>query len=91
MAITRWHWGKLVILWVWGLLVMGLCYSGLTTIDREKYVAGFMLIGVLFAVPLLLSRLTWIWLGGKETHGTGSRAPGPKTDEKERSEPAGSD
>ena len=91
MAIRHWHSGKLVILWVWGLLGMGLCYSGLITIDKEKYLIGFFLIGILFAVPLLLSRITWIWLSGKETHCQNNEVVNRSIDDKESSEAADSE
>ena len=64
IAIRKWHVGKLVLLWVWGAAV---CFVLIQIILRTtNFVPGFILIGLLLAILISLSVLTWIWLGGKE-------------------------
>jgi hypothetical protein len=64
MAIRNWHTGKIIMLWVWALVLMGLSLEGIKT--TENVILGFVLIGALFCLPLVLSVITWKWLGGKE-------------------------
>ena len=64
MPIRKWHAGKLVLLWIWGVAV---CFVLIQIILRtSNFVPGFILIGLLLAILIALSVLTWIWLGGKE-------------------------
>jgi hypothetical protein len=64
MALRRWHWGKVVLLWGWGV---ALCLALIQVIIRTaSFVPGFALIGVLLFILLTLSIITWKWLGGKE-------------------------
>lgn len=67
--IRRWHYGKLVILWSWGGALTALAYFlvvGLEPEDGAKLALGFAAIVLLGAIPLALSAVTWIWLGGRE-------------------------
>lgn len=65
--IRRWHWGKIVILWSWGGLLVALL---LTTFLSQKaevdpavsltsFLGSALILGVLTIV-------TWLWLGGKD-------------------------
>jgi hypothetical protein len=74
MAIRRWHVGKIVLLWAWGIfLSVGVIQ---VVVRTTNFVPGFLLIGVLLAIPLTLSVITWKWLGGKEGEGrSGSGSP----------------
>ena len=67
MSIKRWHWGKIVILWAWGGLVVAM----LMTIFLSKKVAEEPIVSSLSSLGsvLILGALTvvtWIWLSGKE-------------------------
>jgi len=67
--IERWHSGKLVILWSWGGGLAYLAY--LVAVDLEPagglgLALGFVALAALAAIPVALSAVTWIWLGGRE-------------------------
>ena len=67
MAIRRWHWGKLVILWAWGLAVAGPLFAFFQRQQGENISpaqATAFLLSVLVLVAL--SAVTWRWLGGRE-------------------------
>lgn len=64
MEIKKWHWGKIVILWAWGIIITLVIVKILESINN--YVLGFLLIGLVFISPFVLSIITWKWLGGKE-------------------------
>jgi hypothetical protein len=68
--IHRWHWGKLVILWSWGSVIVALLIAQfLATPAREQPgVASMTFLGSLFILAAL-STVTWVWLGGKESGG----------------------
>lgn len=70
MAIKRWHYGKLIILWGWGVVVVALALQFLETISSERYVLGTVLLLVVGGVPIALSVVTWRWLSGKESANT---------------------
>jgi hypothetical protein len=64
MAIRKWHIGKIVLLWAWGI---ALCLGLIQIITKtENFVPGFILIGALLTILVTLSVITWKWLGGKE-------------------------
>ena len=67
MAIRNWHYGKLILLWAWGGVLMYVAFAVLITISRERYLLGTLLVVVLVAIPLVLTAVTWRWLGAKET------------------------
>ena len=67
--IPRWHPGKLILLWAWGVLAAGLV---LTDFMRRTQASTlvlqlFELVFVLLLL-LVLSAITWTWLGGRESH-----------------------
>ena len=64
MAIRRWHVGKVILLWAWGIF---LCLALIQVIIKtNSFVPGFLLIGTILAILMTLSVITWKWLGGKE-------------------------
>ena len=64
MAIRKWHVGKVVLLWLWGLALCALIVSLLKR--TTTFIIGFPLIGLLFAILVSLSVVTWKWFSGKE-------------------------
>jgi hypothetical protein len=66
-SIRSWHWGKLAILWAWGGTLVALLLSDFLTgsIFESPIVSTLTFLGSLTAL-VLLSVVTWIWLGGKE-------------------------
>ena len=69
MKIRTWHVGKIVMLWAWGVaaMVAGLCVLGDNVKSLTQHVLiGFALLILLLVIPIILSILTWTWLGGKE-------------------------
>jgi hypothetical protein len=70
MAIRRWHYGKLVMLWAWGVALMFVCYQVLRSMGDTQsglgLAAGFVMIAAVIAIPVGLSVITWKWLTGKE-------------------------
>jgi hypothetical protein len=66
MSIRKWHLGKLVILWMWGGAGVAFALTRFLAGDWRSKSTLFCLI---FAVLdlLLLSAVTWHWLGGKES------------------------
>jgi hypothetical protein len=65
VAVKNWHVGKLVLLWVWGIVLTVVVAEALRHIDNPML--GFPLIAAIVFMPLVLSVLTWRWLGGKES------------------------
>ena len=64
MAVRNWHFGKIVLMWAWGVVLVAVTFQ---LVERtEHFVFGFTLIGVLIAIPVTLSVITWKWLSGKE-------------------------
>jgi hypothetical protein len=64
VSIGRWHYGKLILLWAWGILV---CVGVFFTVPHVKsFVVGFPLIALIPTILIGLSVITWRWLGGKE-------------------------
>lgn len=66
MAIRNWHYGKLILLWAWGGVLGYIALVVLLALSGESYVVGTLLVVVLVGIPLLLSVVTWKWLGAKE-------------------------
>jgi predicted membrane channel-forming protein YqfA (hemolysin III family) len=87
MAIARWHYGKIVLLWAWGLALMGVVFVSIQTLSHPNSTAqlvfAFLLLGLLGAIPLALSVVTWKWLGGKEVEVTAPVEEEPKSDSAE--------
>jgi hypothetical protein len=64
MAVRKWHYGKLVLLWAWGIVV---CVALVFAIPHvSSFVIGFPLIALIPTILIALSVITWKWLGGKE-------------------------
>ena len=65
MAIKKWHIGKLVLLWVWGLIFVAVAWSTLEG-GHVFWLVGYGLMVGIVAVPAGLSVVTWKWLTGQE-------------------------
>jgi hypothetical protein len=67
VGIQHWHWGKVIILWVWGgtLSALLLTVFVLEPVNDAPARAAVSLV-LMIAVLLALSAITWRWLGGKE-------------------------
>jgi hypothetical protein len=65
--IPGWHWGKLVILWAWGGLVVAVLMR--TFIEQkptdDPLTSSINYLGSL-AILVALTVITWVWLGGKD-------------------------
>lgn len=72
MAIKNWHVGKLVMLWTWGFVFVGLALSLLES--KVSWFFGYPLIGGILVVPAILSVLTWKWLSGREDQNQSSKS-----------------
>lgn len=66
MAVRNWHWGKLVLLWIWAAVLGLLAWSELER-GQVPWWVGLPLMALLTFLPVTLSVLTWKWLGGQET------------------------
>ena len=66
MALRQWHYGKLVMLWAWGVTVMAVGVRILRDLKPERFLLGTLLILGIVAVPISLSVMTWNWLGARE-------------------------
>jgi hypothetical protein len=65
--IQRWHWGKIVILWAWGGLLVALLLTRFLSqrADADPAVSSLSFLGSL-VVLAALTVVTWMWLGGKD-------------------------
>jgi hypothetical protein len=72
MRIRRWHWGKIVILWGWGGVVVALLLTTFLSqrADADPAVASLCFLGSILILGAL-TVVTWLWLGGKEEPSTG--------------------
>ena len=67
VAIRRWHFGKLIILWGWGVAVGGLTLTDFLRLPIEPSPYRHLFEFLIFVLILLaLSVVTWRWLGSKE-------------------------
>jgi hypothetical protein len=70
VAIRRWHWGKIAVLWAWGGIIVALLLtkflSQQATVDPVASALSFF---ASLAILAALTVVTWIWLGGKEPPG----------------------
>jgi hypothetical protein len=67
MRISKWHPGKLIILWSWGALIVALaltCYFA-TPIAASPRLHLAELVVAIFLLATL-SGITWRWLSGRE-------------------------
>jgi len=68
LTIRRWHWGKIAILWAWGGLVVALLLTNFLSSPADQSPArSTVTFLVSLIILLVLTALTWAWLGGKET------------------------
>lgn len=70
--IRRWHFGKLIILWVWGAFLAGLAWYWVVDLEPSSDsvagpIGGLLALGAMLLIPGALSVVTWLWLGGRET------------------------
>jgi hypothetical protein len=69
MAIRGWHVGKLILLWAWGAALTLLAVVGMQAVppkDISWALLGWALLLFAAGVPITLSVITWLWLGGRE-------------------------
>jgi hypothetical protein len=69
VAVIEWHPGKLILLWAWcvALALLGLFgVRAMPSGSRVGILVGFTLLVFAVTVPVALSVITWIWLGGRE-------------------------
>ena len=67
MRISKWHFGKLIILWSWGALLAALAltsYFVSPVAASPRLHLGEMLIAIFILAAL--SAITWRWLSGRE-------------------------
>jgi hypothetical protein len=68
MSIQKWHAGKLIILWAWGVGGAIIALSDFMTRPVESATLLHLVeIVIVITTLLLLSALTWHWLSGKES------------------------
>jgi hypothetical protein len=65
--IKKWHWGKIVIVWAWGMIpfayMLNLFIS--QSVASNPLLSMFCFLTCLF-ILLYLTQVTWLWLSGKE-------------------------
>ena len=67
MAVKDWHFGKIVLLWVCGMLPIAALLVGLTVVRTSSEEEALVIISVAVLVALVfLVPITWKWLSGKE-------------------------
>jgi hypothetical protein len=68
MSVRKWHTGKLIILWAWGGIIVGLILTDFMThpVQQAPMLRAVEFLAILL-IPLILSGVTWHWLGGKES------------------------
>jgi hypothetical protein len=66
MAVERWHYGKLVILWAWAITVTAFALDLLKEPWAETWWVGTPLVLIIVGLPVVFSIVTWRWLTGKE-------------------------
>jgi hypothetical protein len=76
MSIRNWHRGKLIILWAWGCAAAALALTDFLSRKVEAGPVGhlFELLFV-FLVFVLLSAVTWHWLGDRKALGVTAERP----------------
>ena len=67
MSIRHWHWGKIVILWAWGGMLVALLLTNFLSspADQSPALSTVTFVGSL-VVLIALTAVTWAWLSGKE-------------------------
>jgi hypothetical protein len=64
MKIKNWHYGKIILLWVWCIFFILMMIQKLESADN--LILGIILIVLIFCIPIVMSIITWKWLSGKE-------------------------
>jgi hypothetical protein len=64
MAIQKWHVGKLVLLWAWGIFACAILIRVIA--GTTDALPGFFLVGAVLAILIVLSVITWKWFGDRE-------------------------
>jgi len=68
MSVRKWHPGKLIILWTWGAVCAALTLTHfLNSSVSDSPALHLCEILFVFVVLLVLSVVTWHWLGSKES------------------------
>ena len=65
MAIAKWHIGKVLLLWAWGLLLVAIANGFL--LKEPHFVVGTGLLAAEAVVFVVLSVITWMWFSGRES------------------------
>jgi amino acid transporter len=67
VSLQRWHWGKIVILWAWGGVIVSLLLTAFFSRSAAEApaVSTASFVGSL-VILIALTAVTWLWLGGKE-------------------------
>ena len=69
MSITKWHPGKLIILWSWGGLCAALALTQFLGSKVENSPMAHLLeLLIALLILLILSVITWKWLSGRESN-----------------------
>ena len=64
MSNRKWHKGKLIILWAWGIAIVSLLMTDFLTISVQSSPSRHSVeLLVTLLVLLALSAVTWRWLG----------------------------
>ncbi|MCP3957258.1 MAG: hypothetical protein GY719_05345 [bacterium] len=67
MTIGKWHHGKIVILWSWGVAIVAVALSRMIGDNRTPgFLVALLLMASVILPPIVLSVITWMWLTGKE-------------------------
>lgn len=67
MSIRKWHKGKLIILWAWGVASAALALTDFMMRPVQSApVAHLVEILIVLLTLLALSAVTWHWLGNRE-------------------------
>jgi hypothetical protein len=67
MSIRKWHKGKLIILWAWGVASAALALTDFMMRPVQSApVAHLVEILIVLLTLLALSAVTWHWLGDRE-------------------------
>lgn len=74
MSIRRWHVGKLMILWAWGGTAAALVLIAFESsrVESRPWLHFYELMFVL-VVAIVLSAITWIWLGNRKAEAESSK------------------
>jgi hypothetical protein len=69
MSISKWHPGKLIILWSWGGLLAALALTQFLGSKVESSpIAHLLDLLIALLILLALSAVTWKWLSGRESN-----------------------